>query len=189
MTQTKKNPDSMVRLTLVLLVISALTSLLLGLVNYITEDRIDEILTEKTDSAMREVMPGAGQFVELEDVDTSGTVVDAVFSAEGQGYVVRVSPSGFGGSIDMVVGIDMSGAVTGISIIDMSETSGLGANASKESYRVQYIGSSGSVSLKNQGGTVDALTGATITSQAVTDGVNAALDIISSAAATPDGLS
>ena len=86
-----------------------------------------------------------------------------------------VTPSGFGGEISMAVGVDKSGAVTGVSIIQMSETSGLGANAQRESFRSQYVGKSGSVALKKQGGEIDALTGATVTSTAVTKGVNAAL--------------
>ena len=75
----------------------------------------------------------------------------------------------------MAVGVDESGAVTGVSIVDMSETSGLGANASPESFRSPYVGKSGSVALRKQGGEIDALTGATVTSTAVTRGVNAAL--------------
>ena len=75
----------------------------------------------------------------------------------------------------MAVGVDKSGAVTGVSIVSMSETSGLGANARRESFRSQFSGKSGSVALKKQGGEIDALTGATVTSTAVTRGVNAAL--------------
>ena len=75
----------------------------------------------------------------------------------------------------MAVGVDKSGSITGVSIIQMSETSGLGANAKRESFRSQYIGKSGSVALRKQGGEIDALTGATVTSTAVTKGVNAAL--------------
>ena len=89
--------------------------------------------------------------------------------------MVEVTPSGFGGTIDMVVGVDMTGAVTGVSIISMSETSGLGANASKDSFRSQFVGKSGTLAVSKDGGEIDALTGATITSRAVTSGVNTAL--------------
>ncbi len=57
----------------------------------------------------------------------------------------------------------------------MSETSGLGANAKEESFRDQYIGGSGPFSLTKNGGTIEALTSATVTSRAFTAGVNAAL--------------
>ncbi len=75
----------------------------------------------------------------------------------------------------MVVGIAADGAVSGVSIISMSETSGLGANAAKEGFRSQFAGKSGTLAVNKDGGEIDAITGATITSRAVTRGVNAAL--------------
>jgi electron transport complex protein RnfG len=90
-------------------------------------------------------------------------------------------PNGFGGAIDMVVGIDNNGAVTGISIIKMSETSGLGTNAAKPSFKDQYIGGTGNFAVNKDGGEIDALTGATITSRAVTRGVNSAVEAVKSA--------
>ena len=103
----------------------------------------------------------------------------AVYQADDKGYVVEVTPSGFGGTIDMVVGVGTDGTVTGVSIISMSETSGLGANASKESFRSQFVGKSGVLAVSKDGGEIDALTGATITSRAVTSGVNTALVVAS----------
>lgn len=172
MTATKKQ-DSMARLVIVLFVISAVTALLLGLVNFITEDKIAAINAEKTAAAMAEVMPGDFRF---EDVG------NGVFTASGggevKGYVVQVAASGFGGMLDMVVGVSTEGTVTGVAIISHSETSGLGANATREDYRAQYIGATGSLAVTKDGGTIDALTGATVTSRAVTNGVNAALEAV-----------
>ena len=79
----------------------------------------------------------------------------------------------------MVVGVGTDGTVTGVSISSMSETSGLGANASKESFRSQFVGKSGVLAVSKDGGEIDALTGATITSRAVTSGVNTALVVAS----------
>ena len=75
----------------------------------------------------------------------------------------------------MVVGVDLNGAVTGISIVKMTETSGLGANASNTSFREQYVGKTGTLAVDKDGGEIVALTGATVTSRAVTNGVNAVL--------------
>ena len=80
----------------------------------------------------------------------------------------------------MMVGIDKDGKVLGISIISHTETAGLGAvaaanNAKGEAFREQFVGMSGSVAVSKDGGEVDALTGATITSRAICDGINAAL--------------
>lgn len=163
------------KLALTLLVISAVVSGLLGLTNYVTADKIAAINADKTAASMEEVLP-AEQYTKLDYPATgSQTGVAAVYQADDKGYVVEVTPSGFGGTIDMVVGVDMTGAVTGVSIISMSETSGLGANASKDSFRSQFVGKSGTLAVSKDGGEIDALTGATITSRAVTSGVNTAL--------------
>lgn len=122
---------------------------------------------------MREVLP-ADSYNELSYTGSDATVVKA-YEAVGAGYVVEVTPQASAGTIDMVVGVGADGTVTGVSIIDMSETSGLGANASKESFRSQYVGKSGELAVSKDGGEIDALTGATITSRAVTRGVNCAL--------------
>lgn len=176
MEATKKNANSTGRMIIVLFLVGALTALALGFINYITVDRIAELKAEKTAAAMREVLD-APNYAEL-DYTGGDSLVAAVYEAEGTGYVVEVLPSGFGGTIDMMVGVDHSGAVTGVSIIEMSETSGLGANASKEEFRAQFVGESGSVAVTKDGGTIDALTGATVTSRAVSTGVNAALDAV-----------
>ena len=83
-------------------------------------------------------------------------------------------------AIDMMVGIDLSGTVTGISVISHTEPPGLGAvaaaqNAKGEAFRGQFVGKSGSVAVSKDGGELDAITGATITSRAICVGVNAAL--------------
>ena len=91
-----------------------------------------------------------------------------------------MAPAGFNGTVTMMVGVDNDGKVTGISIISHTETAGLGATAAADTdagraFRDQFIGMSGTVSVTKDGGEVDALTGATITSRAVCKGVNAAL--------------
>ena len=82
----------------------------------------------------------------------------------------------------MMVGVDFEGKVLGIDIISHTETAGLGAVADTEtpagqSFRSQFVGAEGSVSVTKDGGQLDAITGATITSRAVCDGVNAALAV------------
>lgn len=163
------------KLTLTLLLISVVVSGLLGLTNYITADKIDAISAEKTAASMEQVLPAEV----YTPVDYTGTEtgVAAVHKADESGYVVEVTPSGFGGTIDMVVGVSSDGTVTGVSIISMSETSGLGANAAKDSFRSQYVGKTGTLAVNKDGGDIDALTGATITSRAVTNGVNTALRV------------
>jgi len=167
------------KLTIVLLVITMVVAGLLGYVNSITENRIAEIKAEKTAAAMKAVMPEAETFNTI-DYNGENSLVSAAYKAEGSsgviGYVFEVVPVGFGGDINMVVGVDTAGKVTGVSIVSMSETSGLGDNAKKPSFLNQYVGKSGTLAVTKDGGSIDALTGATVTSRAVTNGVNAALD-------------
>ena len=166
---------STLRLAVILFAFAAVVAILLGLVNKITQDRIETFAAEKTAASMQAVLP-ADSYTLVENSSADKIeLVKEVYTAGSKGWVVMVTPSGFGGEINMAVGVDKSGAVTGVSIIQMSETSGLGANAKRESFRSQYVGKSGSVALKKQGGEIDALTGATVTSTAVTRGVNAAL--------------
>jgi electron transport complex protein RnfG len=176
MTETKKNENSMARLTLILFAITAVTALLLGLVNYITADKIQAITEEKTAAAMAQVLE-AETYTEVPYTGTDGQIT-AIFEADDLGHVVRLSVSGSQGMIDMVVGVDTNGAVTGVSIVDMSETAGLGSKAADESFTSQFVGTTGGLSVNKDGGTIDALTGATVTSRAVTNGVNAAVEAV-----------
>ena len=112
-----------------------------------------------------------------EDVAYAGadTTIKNIWKAGDAGYVVEVTPSGFGGNLDVMVGVDNDGVCTGVSIVSHAETSGLGANATKEAWRAQFIGKSGTLAVTKDGGEIEALTGATITSRAVTSGVNSAI--------------
>jgi len=178
MTEEKKSLRldwATLKLAVILFAFAAAVAVALGLVNRITQDRIADFAAKKTAEAMRAVLP-AEKYIPVTDFAALKIdPVKAVYAAGDEGWVIMVTPSGFGGEIEMAVGVDKSGAVTGVSIVSMSETSGLGANARRESFRSQYIGKSGGVALKKQGGEIDALTGATVTSTAVTKGVNAAL--------------
>ena len=160
--KTKQEPG-IVQLAVILFAISAVCALLLGLVNLITADAIQKAKDEKTQKAMAEVLTADS----YEQVEYTGgdALVQAVYQAGDAGYVVQVTPSGFGGVINMMVGVGTDGNVTGVSIISMSETSGLGTNAKKETFRDQYTGQPGPFSVTKDGGQINAITGATITSQ------------------------
>ena len=175
MTESKTGAaGGMIKTVVTLLLFAAVVAGLLGLVNHITEQRIAEYKADKVQEAMKSVLPAR----EYSQLNYSGEdIVAGVFRAGDEGWVISLTPSGFGGLIDMLVGVDRSGAVTGVSIVSMSETSGLGANAARESFRSQYVGKTGSVKLKKQGGEIDALTGATVTSTAVTKAVDTALRV------------
>ena len=166
------------RLALTLLVIAGVMAAALAGVNSVTAPIIEKLTYEKTQAAVSAVLPGGGDTVDFPAMD----LVSKVYKGE-NGYAVEVTPSGFDNTITMMVGVDNAGAVTGISIIDHSETAGLGAvaaatTAAGESFRGQFKGMTGSVSVSKDGGQVDAITSATITSRAVCSGVNAALAVV-----------
>jgi electron transport complex protein RnfG len=164
------------RISLTLLLITGVVAALLAGVNMITAPIIAAANEAKTQEAVNAVLPGGDTPVAF--ADETGLVANVY--ASDTGYAVQVKPSGFDGQIDMMVGIDKDGNILGISIISHTETAGLGAvaaaeNTKGEAFRDQFIGMSGSVSVTKDGGEVDAVTGATVTSRAICDGVNAAL--------------
>ncbi len=165
------------RLAGTLLLIAAVVAALLAGVNMVTAPIIAQIKEAKTQAAIEAVLPGGGSEVTLSG-DTG--IVTKVYASE-TGYAIQVAPAGFGGTIDLMVGIDKDGNVLGISVISHAETAGLGdvaaaKNAKGEAFRGNFVGQSGTLSVDKDGGQITAITGATITSRAICTGVNAALE-------------
>ena len=184
-----KQKNEFVQLGGILCAITLVVALALGAVNAVTAGPIAEQNAQKIKDSLENVMPGA----ESEQIDvpegttvttetknaTSVTILSAYkMTKDGAdaGYCVEVGPTGFGGAVDTMVGIDSDGKVTGISVISASsETPGLGARSTEPEFQAQFAGQVGTeVAVAKDGGSIDALTGATITSRAVTDGVNTA---------------
>ena len=166
------------RLAVTLLLITSIMAGALALVNQITAPRIAQLRAEKVQKAVSEVLPGGGEEVYC-FVDGTGLVTNVY--ASDIGYAVQVTPIGFDNTITMMVGVDREGNILGISIISHTETAGLGAvaaakNAAGEAFRNQFIGMSDGLAVTKDGGTVDAITGATITSRAICEGINAAVN-------------
>ncbi len=175
--KTNNTMQHILRLTLTLLAICAVVAAVLAGVNMITKDKIAEIQVQKTENAIKEVLPDANGVQQLPLSGDTG-IVQAVYEADGS-YAVQVAPGGFDGAVTMMVGVS-EGKVTGISVISHTETPGLGAvaaaqNAKGEAFRSQFVGQEGTLSIGDQ---IDAMSGATITSTAVVTGVNAALSYV-----------
>lgn len=161
------------KLGVILLVITAVVAGLLGLVNMLTADKIAENTAKKANEAMQTVLPARS----YDKLEVTADGITEAYKAEG-GYVVRLNAMGFGGAIDMMVGVDMNGAVTGISVISHGETASLGAECTRVDWQSQFVGTAGSLQVTKDGGTIDALTGATVTSRAVTEAVNRAVEFV-----------
>ena len=176
--KTESTVMYVLRLALTLLLITAVVAAALAGVNSITAPAIAELTAQKTQDAIEAVLPGGGEAVDF----PATNLVSKVYASD-TGYAVEVTPGGFDNTITMMVGVDKSGAVLGISIISHTETAGLGAVAAAgtpagESFRAEFVGASGSVAVTKDGGEIDAITGATITSRAICAGVNAALECV-----------
>ena len=173
------------KLALVLFLICAITAGVLGGVNELTKQRIYEINNAATIAAYSAVLAADG-YDEVDFDAASFSEVDKISQASnGAGWVVELTFSGAQGMITMAVGVDTDYKCTGISIIEHSETSGLGANAAADSeigrnYRAQYVGEDENIALSSAGGNIDALAGATITSAAVTKAVATAIQAVKS---------
>ena len=181
MKQNESMAMYVLRLAGTLLLICAVTAGLLAGVNSITAPIIDELNAAKTQEAISAVLPG-GFDTEIADYADASGIVSKVYQGA-NGYAVEVGPGGFDNTITMMVGFDNEGKVLGISVVNHTETAGLGAVADADTpkgiaFREQFMGASGSVSVTKDGGTMDAITGATITSRAICVGVNAALDCV-----------
>ena len=167
------------RLALTLLLITAAVAAALAGVNSITAPQIQANKEAKIQEAIQAVLPGGGK--ETEFTDATG-MVTAVWASD-TGYAVQVAPAGFGGAITMMVGISSEGQILGVSVVSQTETAGLGAivgadTAAGQEFRDQFVGLSGQLAVDKDGGQIDSITGATITSRAVTKGINAALECV-----------
>ena len=176
------DPRFTAKLTLTLLGICAVVALLLGVVNSVTKPIIEEIQAEKTAAAMGQVLP-ADDYQELETTHANVTALyQAISGGQQIGYVAEVTSSGFGGTLSIVVGVDMDGAVTGVSVTDNSETANIGTKVvNDQSVLDRFIGKShadGEITVNSGSNRFDGVSGATVSSKGVTAGVNTALSAV-----------
>lgn len=179
------------RVTLILTVICIVITALLAVTNQMTADKIAENSLEAKQNAWREVLPADDYInIVLSGSDAQAAVfenLDAAVAVNGSGVggvVITTKDKGYGGEISVLTGFDEHGEITGVRLLEHSETAGLGANAANEKFINQYITSdrivsgteipAGGFAVSKDGGTIDAVTAATISSRAVTRAVNKA---------------
>jgi electron transport complex protein RnfG len=178
--QKNENP---VVLSLVLLVISLVVALLLAFTNTVTREKIAENTLNEQKQARREVLSEASEFVNVNyRKGNVASVFEGRCGTDIVGWCVNVIPSGYGGEIDLMVGISSDMKVSGIKVVSNSETAGLGAKCTDTEFSGQFTGKTAPVSVIKNGMPKDdeivAITGATVTSAAVTKGVNEAVTAI-----------
>lgn len=191
--------SSMLKDTLSLFLITLVSGALLGTAYHVTKPIIDAKAAAKKLEAYAVVYPDAAGMQDSEtmlaaiaDIDTffaeneiSGAYVTEVLEAlddkgEVIGYAMNFGATkGFGGAIDMSMGISKDGTIQGLSILSSNETQGFGSKASEPAFLDQFPGVKGpeikAVSGKSAENEIDGIAGATVTTKAVTSGINGAL--------------
>lgn len=168
--------------TLVLGVICIVVTLALSSANLLTADKIKELSAQTEKESMSKVL--AGEYTEVtENLDGSEvTYYKAERDGETVGYIFTVDTKGYGGTVSVMTGVNTDGTVANVEILSADdETPGLGQNVTKEKFYGQFSGLKNGISVKRSGtanrdnNEIDAVTGATISSKAVTTAVNTAL--------------
>ncbi len=158
-----------------IIVLTVICFVIVGLLAFtyqFTKPYIDAAKEAATQEALTEVFPGDVVFERQEDSKLLSDSITAVYAAKQDGndagFVFTVVVKGYGGKVETMIGVDGSGAVTGVKVTEHGETPGLGAKATVAGYLEQYKGMTVSEP--------DLISGATITSTAIKNAVQTALD-------------
>jgi electron transport complex protein RnfG len=181
-----ENKRKIFHLGLILFTVTAVTGIILGIVYQITLEPIRRTQERLRNEALAEALPEAHTFSPVQIVPGAAPMILDVQKAldnDGRpaGYCLTVTPKGYAGPLEVVVGITEKGHLRAMRILSHAETPGLGAKAPLPAFAGQYENRETErlilVKTEPDGDDeVQAISGATITSTAVTDGVNAALD-------------
>ncbi len=189
----KKN--SIAKDALILFAITIIAGFALGVVHEITLEPIAAADAAAQQAAYQTVFPDATQFEEFEPDGAADALADAgypddtiesaarAYDSSGNllGYVINATdPNSYGGVVTLSLGVTLDGIVNGYSITEINDTAGLGMKAKEESFSSQYAGKQVEAFVVTKTGAtsdeeIDAISGATITSNAVTNAVNAGL--------------
>lgn len=168
-----------------LFAICLIATFLLALTNQITAPKITALADKNAQEARKQILASAQSFSNPLQVNLSGTeytyyVGYAQDEKTPIGYIFTTVTKGYGGDVKIMSGIDAKGNVKGIQVLELTETAGLGMEAKNKSFLDQFLNKNGNLSVVKKApghNEIQALTGATITSRAVTDAVNIALKL------------
>lgn len=170
-----------IKLGMILLIITVISAGILAVSNNLTKGKIAEIEMEGSLGALKEIFESADKFEALENgkldeiIDSNPSVSEIfeVYTGENvDGYAIKTTAGGFNGDIVMVTGFTSDGNLVGMRVLKHGETPGLGAKAAEPEFSDLFKGKSGAEEVS-----VEALSGATITTNAVLAGVNAAREV------------
>lgn len=185
----------MIKPSFILFLVCMVVTAALALTYNITKDTIEARAISDAESARKEVLADADSFSQLDEGQVESIIesnpelnlIKEVFQGikadKVTGYVFSVTNKGYGGEIDIIVGIDAAGTITGVKVAEHSETPGLGSKATDQAFLSQLTGIAPEGTLnvvKNKGSDKDedivAVSGATISSKAIVEATQAALD-------------
>lgn len=174
------------RPAIMLFLIGAVCTALLAGTNLLTKDKIAEISAQTENEAKAAVLSEADSFSEEKTVSVESkeyTYFEGTKNGEIKGYVIPVTTKSYGGDLSLIVGIDAeSSKITGVEITSINDTAGLGMKAKNADFLEQYFGKTAGIGVNKNtpsGKEIQAITGATITSKAVTEAVNTAFSVYS----------
>lgn len=170
---------------IMLFVIAAICTALLAGTNLLTKDKIAEIAVQAENEAKAAVIT-ADSFSDAMEITADGKTYTyyKANNSDGTvaGYVIAITTKSYGGDLACMVGISADEKITGVEITEINDTAGLGMKAQNEDFLKQYFGKSAGIKVNKNTSSdteIKAITGATITSQAVTDAVNEAFNVLS----------
>ena len=191
--RVKREPFRIPKPVIALTIIAALAGLALSGVYSVTKSTIEEQELAKETEAYKVVCPDADSFAVAEGaqeaiaaMEGETTRVNKAYEAKDAagntiGYALNVTSKGFGGNVTMAMGLTADGMITGISFTELNETAGLGMKADEPAFKEQFNGKSGALTLVKGTASgeqeISAITGASVTSNAVINAVNAGMDL------------
>lgn len=183
--------SDIVRLGTRLLIITFVAALALSITNLVTAAPIEAQIQKENDMSRQSVLPEAETFELMDDIKGIDVAkwpdIKEVYAGKSGdrviGYTFKIFAKGYGGPMEITLGIDIDGRISGLKLGNHQETPGLGAKAAESSFQDQYNGKIVGEELivtkasNPKDNEVEAITGATITSRAITDGVNNACQL------------
>ncbi|MBO7460024.1 MAG: RnfABCDGE type electron transport complex subunit G [Bacteroidales bacterium] len=177
-----KKESTLKNMLIALMVITIVSGGVLGFVYGLTKPAIDQVEANKNLKAINEVLKSDVEIVKTETKEIDDLTYNLAFDAEGNfiGAAIKTySKNGFGGKIELMVGMFSNGIINKVSILSQAETPGLGANMVNDKFKGQFDGVDPKtfiLKVKKDGGDVDAITAATISSRAVSEAIKKAAD-------------
>jgi electron transport complex protein RnfG len=160
------------KLGIYLFIICAVAALSLAATDRFTFDRIQAAKARVEQEALQSVLPTAKTFKLQKDYYTATNA-----AGEPDGYILKVTTRGYSSQIGALVGVDLKWRVTGVKVLSQTETPGLGTKIAAKPFLNQFAGkSSEQLALKVNGGAIDAVTSATISSRAITNAIREKLN-------------